>query len=248
VSVTIQDLAPKVKALTLCRPEKRNALHLPLIKQFVETLQALGEDGSLRVLVIRGEGPVFCSGMDISEYGEEFKRYIPLLYKTLYQFPIVTCALVQGAALGGGAGLAACCDIVVGETKALFGCPETRCGLVAAHILPYLMRKMDHSFLREFLLSGRLYNSEQAKQGRLVNHIADESDFLPQALALAQEVVQGAPQATRLTKELLRLLSPNDLEKDVATASKYGLTSMGEEEPNEGKKAFLEKRAPCWTL
>lgn len=246
MSVIVKEMTAGVTSLSLNRPEKRNALNAALIHELLKTLEQLAQDKKQRVLLIRGEGPLFCAGLDLMEENSEIKELLPLLYKTLYHSPLVTCAVVQGAAIGGGVGLLACSDYVIADSKAKLGCPETRRGLVAAHILPYLKRKLHPCDLRAFLLSAQMNTAQQGFRAGLVNEIAEEGTLLSQALKFAKEVLQGAPQATRLTKRLFEELAFEDLDREIAITSKYGFGAFSEEEYQEGRRAFLEKRPPKW--
>ena len=240
-----QDI-PGISVVTLNRPEKRNAFNASLLRELITLLEKISTDSTQRFVILKGEGPFFCAGMDLAHVEEDFRELIPKALKGLYKLPQVTCAIVQGGAIAGGTGIIACCDYVIAEERAKFGCPETRRGFVAATIMPLLIRKIGPGNTRKLLLRADLISSQKALEIGLIDKIAAQEKLLDESLELAKDILQGAPQATRYTKELLNDLYPTTIDDDLNRAEKYAPYSIPQEEPQEGIAAFLEKRKPKW--
>lgn len=241
-----------VTTLTLNRPEKRNALNVALLEQLSAALAEAERDPAQRVLVLRGAGPVFCSGMDLAEATQpEFAHRSPeLIAQTLRSLAatrLVTLAAVHGAAIAGGAGLASACDFALATRDAKFGYPEVRRGLVPALIMTFLRRQLRERDARELLLLGKLITAEQALAMGLVNRVvADEAALDTEVKSIVSSLLQGGPESLAETKKLLRELWPSPLERDLAAAHAYHVSARGSAEAREGIAAFNEKRAPKW--
>lgn len=237
---------PSVSILSLNRPDKRNALNIELMDALTQTIQKI--DPKKRVLILQGEGPVFCAGLDLIEASDHTKSQqssgaLARLLQTLYTTPLVTIAAVHGAAIAGGAGLMAACDYVLADPKTLFGFPEVRRGLAAAQITTYLKRQLKERDLRELLLFGELINAERAKEMGLINQTLDQHHFLPELMRLADLIVLGGPQAIASTKKLLQSTTLNE---DVQNALKIHHNARTSPEAQEGIAAFLDHRSPKW--
>jgi methylglutaconyl-CoA hydratase len=240
-----------VTELTLNRPEKRNALSIELMTRLREALEETKKDPSQRVIIIRGEGPVFCSGLDLNEArdpgkAEQSGNCVAGMLKDVYMSPLVTIAVVQGAALAGGAGLMSACDFVVASEDALFGYPEVRRGLVAAQVMAFLTRQLRQRDVRELLLFGELIDANKALSIGLINRAVPQKQLLEEAYRQAKLSIKGAPRATALTKKLLDELYPSDFTNDLNKALEYHQRMRESEEAKEGIAAFLEKRSPDW--
>lgn len=238
--------------LTLNRPEKRNALNIPLLQAFCSQFETLQKESSVRVLILNGAGPAFCSGLDLKEIAEvqhekESAALITAALTLLYRAPFVTIAAVHGAAIAGGAGLMAACDIVIAASDLQCGFPEVRRGLVPAQISAILQRQLSWRNLRELLLVGEILEAEQSKAMGLINKIVPPSELISEALQWAQKIVQGAPVAIRETKQLLEQLYPADWEHDLTLSTPYHHRARQSSEAKEGAQAFFEKRPPKWT-
>jgi methylglutaconyl-CoA hydratase len=237
-----------VVACVLNRPEKRNALSVELMQQLCSCLEAVAADKRIRVLILRGNGPVFSAGLDLGEvmdsrHWDESARMVKKTLSTLYQIPVATIAVVQGVAMGGGAGLVAACDFAVADSKATIGFPELRRGLVAAQVLSLLIRKLRLTDVRYLLLSGESVSAEHALQMGLFHHVGDME---AEARKIIGQILQGAPQALAMTKRLFDQLYPRNLEEDIEICMMRHLQARGGAEAQEGIRAFLEKQKPSW--
>ncbi len=241
-----------ITTVTLNRPDKRNALNVELLAALRAALSTAEADRVQRVFVLRGAGPVFCSGLDLAEAAQpDFAhRSAELVGRTLGALAtsrLVTLAVVQGAAIAGGAGLASACDFVVAVRDAKFGYPEVRRGLVPALIMTFLRRQLRERDARELLLLGKLFTAEHALTIGLINRVvADETALASEIQSIVGSLLQGAPEAIAETKKLLAALWPSPVNDDLDRAHAYHLSARNSAEAKEGVAAFLEKRPPHW--
>lgn len=251
VEVLVQRAGP-VATLTLNRPERRNALNLPLLQQLGAALTAAEADSSVRILVLRGAGTVFCSGLDLAEAGQpDFAPRSAELVATglqrLATTRLVTIAAVHGAAIAGGAGLMSACDFAIATHDAKFGYPEVRRGLVPALIMTFLRRQLRERDARELLLLGRLFDATHAHAIGLVNRVVGDVAALDGEIQrIISSVLQGGPESVAETKKLLNELWPSPLGTDLERAHAYHLAARNSAEAKEGIAAFNEKRAAAW--
>lgn len=199
--------------LSLNRPDARNALSIDLLQALHAKVDELVTREDLTVLVLTGEGKAFCAGMDLkavlSEPGLPLKLLSSLAEFTikLRALPQVTVAKVNGAAIGGGCGLACVCDIAVTHADSKMGFPEVDLGVCPAVVAPWLVRKIGAGPARRILLTGGLMFGQQALDVGIVDHLAPSREALE---AMTDEIVQrlevGGPEALRATKKLLNEL------------------------------------------
>lgn len=237
--------------LTLNRPAKRNALTIDLMEVLCEAIietQSLPEQ---RAIILKGAGPVFCAGLDLAEaedlsLEERSSKSLGTLLKTIYECPLVTIASIHGAALAGGAGLMCACDLAIAETATIFGFPETRRGLVAAQIMPYIMRLLPRRLLYEMIYLGETIDTQRAYEIGLINKVAKTYSSLSDALKFVEAIAKGAPKATASAKKLMQQLEPVDFDKGLKLGFELHREIRHSDESKEGIQAFLEKRPPRW--
>ncbi len=251
--VSVHEEQSGITSVILNRPEKRNALSVELMQELCNTIAKLHRDPSQRVLIFRGEGPLFCAGLDLKETlnppnndPHASAELVRQLLEEIYLSPLVTIGAIHGAAIAGGAGLMSACDLVVAAEGTKIGYPETKRGLVAGLVMTFLRRQLRERDARELLLIPELIDAERAKEMGLVSRVVSEDQLLPATLSLAQSALQGAPCATAATKRLLDELWHSPVPKDLNHALEHHLKARGNEEAQEGINAFLEKRAPSW--
>ena len=249
----IERFEDSILVVTLNRPEKRNALSLSLMEELITTIEHAQYNSKTRVLILTGEGNTFCAGLDLQEASdptliEPMAQHVAYLFTTLYKTSLVTIAAVQGHAIAGGAGLVAACDCAVMAHNGFIGFPETRKGLVAAQVAALLRRQIALRHIRELLLIGELIDSRKAESFGLVNKITECDGVMKEAMQLAHHVLKGAPDATKASKRLLDFLDPVEFSNDVGIALSFHNEARHSKEAEEGINAFLEKRAPSWTL
>ena len=242
-----------VTTLTLNRPDKRNALSVDLLAQLAAAVRASEQDTTQRVLVLRGAGTVFCSGLDLAEAAEPERAHrsaegVAHALRALATTRLITIAAVQGAAIAGGAGIMSACDFAVATADAKFGYPEIRRGLAPALIMTFLRRQLHERDARELLLLGKLIDARRALEIGLVNRVAADATALEtEVRTITSSLLQGAPAALAETKKLLADLWPSPLAHDLDAAHAFHLAARESPEAHEGIAAFLEKRAPKWT-
>jgi methylglutaconyl-CoA hydratase len=249
--IVVESAEPSTRVITLNRPEKRNALSVELMLAATEAVRAADEDEQCRALILRGAGPAFCAGLDLHEASsvamtEKSAGALAALYQTLYQSPLVTIAAAHGAAMGGGVGLLAACDLVIAADDLRVGFPEVRRGLVAALVTALLRRQLPERVLRELILLAETITADRALAIGLVNRVVPLARLMDEANAMSAQVAQGAPLAIARTKSLLDELAPRPIATDLAHTLQYHLDARGGAEAAEGIAAFLEKREPRW--
>ncbi|MEO5721837.1 MAG: enoyl-CoA hydratase-related protein [Chthoniobacterales bacterium] len=237
--------------LTLNRPERRNALTIELMREIVQALEAAAADESQRVLVLRGAGLSFCTGMDLNETADASKAHhsanlVAKMLLTLSSTRLITIASVHGAAVAGGAGIMSACDFVVAAEGTKIGYPEARRGLVAGLVLTFLRRQLRERDIRELLFAAELIDAERAREIGLVNRVVPTEQLEAETQRIAASVLQGAPNALASAKRLLAELWPTSVEEDHERALAHHMQARESAEAKEGVAAFLEKRPPKW--
>ncbi len=237
--------------VTLNRPERRNALTLELLNELVAAIKVSSDQTSERVLILRGAGAAFCTGLDLKEAADPKKAHataemVANTLVALSQTRLITIAAVHGAAVAGGAGIMSACDFVVAAEKTKIGYPEVRRGLVAGLILTFLRRQVGERDIRELLFGSELIDAERAREIGLVNRVVPRGDVMSEAQKFAESVLQGAPEAIAQTKRLIEELWSSSVKEDVDLALKYHMQARESAEAQEGIAAFNEKRKPKW--
>jgi len=243
--------------LTLNRPDRRNALSRDLIAALTEAFGRARDDATVRCVILTGAGNAFCAGMDLAELQESLTagkgQQAPVwddalrlakLYDLIYTLPKPTIAAVNGAAVAGGAGLVSACDLAVAVPEARFGYPEVRRGLVAAMVMPHLMRHVGERMARYLLLTGELIDAEEACRVGFINSVAPSEQLLTRALAWAHSLAEGGPNALARTKELLQLFSCQAV--GLEEAAKASAAPRLSDECKQGLEAFFNKRPAPW--
>ena len=236
---------------TLNRPERRNALTLELLTELHAAIKAAAKQPQERVMILRGAGVAFCTGLDLKEAADQTKAHATaeMVANTLIaisQTRLVTIAAVHGAAVAGGAGIMSACDFVVAAEGTKIGYPEVRRGLVAGLVMTFLRRQVGERNMRELLFSAELIDAARAKEIGLVNRVVAPNDVMSEAQKFAESVLQGAPVALAQTKRLVEELWWRSVKEDVDLALRYHMQARESDEAREGIAAFNEKRKPNW--
>ena len=251
--VLIEKQTPQITVVTLNRPERRNALTVELLTQLCVAIKVASEQPDERVLILRGAGAAFCTGLDLREAADHSKAHATaeMVANTLVaisQTRLVTIAAVHGAAVAGGAGIMSACDFVVAAERTKIGYPEVRRGLVAGLVMTFVRRQAGERNMRELLFGSELIDAERAKEIGLVNRVVARDDVMSEAQKFAESVLQGAPGALTQTKRLIDELWWRSVKEDVDLALKYHLQARESDEASEGIAAFNEKRKPKWVV
>jgi len=250
-----------VEHVTLNRPDVRNALNEALIAELAVWAAAVTEQarrGEVRAAVLGGAGAAFCAGADVAwmaksvDYTEdENMRDALALSRTfgaLNALPIPLIGRVQGGAIGGGAGLAAVCDVVVADDRALFGFTEVKLGIVPAVISPFVLAKIGRSAARELFLTGMRFSAARARELGLVHAVVPEQDLDATVGRYLGEVLSAAPGAIAAAKALVADVWGQSVEDARATTATAIATRRVSAEGQEGLRAFLQKRKASWSL
>jgi methylglutaconyl-CoA hydratase len=245
-----------VATLTLNRPDKRNAISFELIDDLLRALKEV-ETSDAIVLIVTGAGKAFSSGMDLDnlkaligrspEQNLQDSETMVRLFRSLYEFPKVTIAAVNGAAIAGGTGLALLCDFTLAVPEAKFGYTEVRIGFVPAIVSTFLLRQVGEKHARDLLLTGRIINAEEAARMGLVNEIVAAENLMARARELARLLMENSPASLRATKKLLSDHARAELETQIEAAVRENAAVRTTADFREGITSFLEKRKPVWT-
>ena len=242
--------------LSLNRPDKRNALNRELIAALTDAVARAAADPLARCVILTGEGTAFCAGMDLDQLRGTVENAaeadlvwddaakLSALYSLLYECPKPTVAAVNGAAVAGGAGLVAVCDLTVSVPAAKFGYPEVRRGLVAAMVLPHLLRHVGERAARWLLLTGELVDAAEAARIGLINTVVAPEVLLSTAEMWAGLLAEGGPKALATTKDLLRRCSTQAI--PVAELARASAEPRLTDECRGGLRAFFDKAKPPW--
>ncbi|PYK04806.1 MAG: enoyl-CoA hydratase/isomerase family protein [Verrucomicrobia bacterium] len=245
-----QRQTPQITLVTLNRPERRNALTIELLTELVAAIKVASDEAHQRILILRGAGASFCTGLDLKaatpENADATAEMVVKALLALSQTRLVTIAAVHGAAVAGGAGIMSACDFVVAAEGTKIGYPEVRRGLVAGLVMTFLRRQTGERNMSELLLGSELIDAERAKEIGLVNRVVSRENLMSEAQKFADSVLQGAPGALAQTKRLIEELWWRSVKEDVDLALKYHMQARESSEASEGIAAFNEKRPPNW--
>jgi methylglutaconyl-CoA hydratase len=256
-ALVLYEARPPAVVLTLNRPDRRNALSRALIAALTDAFRRAREDPAARCVILTGAGPSFCAGMDLAELEETVKGRpgadavwddalrLATLYDLIYTLPRPTIAAVNGAAVAGGCGLVTVCDLAVAVPPAKFGYPEVRRGLVAAMVMPHLLRHVGERMARYLLLTGELIDGEEACRCGLVNLVVPAEQLAEKASMWARALAEGGPNALAQTKDLLHRFSRQAL--SVEEAARASAAPRLTDECRQGLTAFFAKRPVPWS-
>jgi len=245
-----------VATITLNRPEKRNAISFELIDDLLHALNDVAKSEAI-VLILTGAGKAFCSGLDLdnlkallghsTEQNLQDSHTMVHLFRSLYEFPKVTIAAVNGAAIAGGTGLALLCDFTLAAPDAKFGYTEVRIGFVPAIVSTFHLRQVGEKQARDLLLTGRIFGAEEAARLGLVSEIVPAENLMTRARELAALLMENSAASLRATKQLLTDHARAELDAQIEAAVRENATIRTTADFREGISSFLEKRKPVWT-
>jgi len=245
-----------VGIITFNRPEIHNAFNSLVIDEMLSLFELIIDDENLRIVILTGEGKSFCAGADLNwmrsvvnqsfdENLEESNRLADLFHK-IYSFPRPVIGKINGAAIGGGTGFVAVCDIAIAAESAKFSFSEVKIGVVPACIGPYVIKKMGEGKARELFITGERMDAKRARDvGLINNYVAD--DKLDHAVeSLVKLVLSSGPEAVAMAKKLVSEvpgMTPDQFKPFTAEMiAKLRISDEGQ----EGMDAFLNKRNPKW--
>jgi methylglutaconyl-CoA hydratase len=248
-----------VEYLTLNRPEVRNAFNEQVIVELAEWAARVSvhpAEGP-RVVVLAGAGKTFCAGADVAwmsrtiQYTEDENlrdaMAMSRMFAALNELPMPLIGRIHGAALGGGAGLAAVCDIVVAEETALFGFTEVKLGIVPAVISPFALAKIGRSAARELFLTGARFSAIRAREIGLAHAVVPADQLDARVAEYVHEILTSGPEGIAASKTLIREVWERSIHDAAPLTASVIATRRVSAEGQEGLKAFLEKRKAAWS-
>jgi methylglutaconyl-CoA hydratase len=251
----------RVLRVSLRRPEVHNAFNAELIGELRRIFRRLHDEppDRLRAVVLRGDGPSFCAGADVTwmraslglsrEQNEQDAMVMAEMFDAIDRCPVPVICRVQGAALGGGMGLCAVSDLVIAEAGARFGFTETRLGILPAVISPFVIAKVGETHARALFPGGRRFDATRALRIGLVHEVVEGDDALDAAVESAlADVLAAGPHAARAAKAVVREVRGLPHESTRWHTARRIATQRASDEGQEGLRAFLEKRRPAWQV
>lgn len=246
-----------IASLTLNRPDVRNAFGAELIAELTEQIGICASNPDVRAVVLRAEGKHFSAGADLNwmqsmkdksqAENQADAGKLANLMEALDACPKPLVGVTQGAAMGGGVGLLACCDIVLAASNAFFALSEVRLGLTPATISPFVVRAIGARQARRYFITGERFDAHRARDMGLVHDVCDAEDLDTELNRLLDSLLAGGPQAQAFAKELVKDVAERPVNATLMEqlAARIGHQRVSEE-GQEGLAAFLEKRKPAW--
>jgi len=238
--------------VTLARPEARNAFDAETIERLHDVFARITAADDVRAVVLAGEGKVFCGGADIKWMRESLELSFDAnvadaermsdMFRTIDNCPKPVIGQIHGAALGGGAGLAAVCDIAIAADDTVFGFTEVKLGIIPAVISPFVLAKIGASHARALFLTGERFDARQAKHIGLVHEVVPAVELGAAVEHCLEELFTAGPAAVRAAKLLIRRVSDNDYDDSRAITARAIAQQRIGTEGQEGLRAFLERR------
>jgi methylglutaconyl-CoA hydratase len=247
-----------IAIVTLHRPEVHNAFNAELIAELTDVFAMIADQPSIRMMILRGEGKSFSAGADLEwmklaalntrEDNETDAQRLAEMLLQLYEMPQMTLALVQGTAMGGGAGLVAACDVAIAMAGTKFSFSEVRLGLTPATISPFVIEAVGPRMARALFVTAESFDAAYAEKIGLVQYVAQTSDEMSDLEEhIAKLVFAAAPGAVADSKKLVRDYSRREIDRELGhKTAKRIAARRSSEEGKEGIAAFLEKRPPNW--
>lgn len=252
----VTSLAGGVLTVSLNRPEQHNAMNPAIMSELTRVFTKLPGREDVRVVVLTGNGRSFCAGADLAfmraaadytfEQNVADGQAIFDLMLALDRCPQPVVGRINGAAIGGGAGLVSCCDIVVAVERATFAFSEARLGIVPAVISPFVLSRIGPSHARELFLTGERFDARRAQAIGLVHHVVAEGDLDAAVADRVAQLLLAAPGAQAAIKELIRAVAYRPKESARDYTAETIARRRASDEGREGMSAFLEKRKPWW--
>ncbi|HEX3551248.1 MAG TPA: enoyl-CoA hydratase-related protein [Candidatus Elarobacter sp.] len=242
--------------VVLSRPAVRNAFNAELIAALAAAFVALAGDDAVRVIVLQGDGPVFCGGADINwmrsalDLSEDANVVDALamsdMFRAIDRCPKPVVARVHGAAIAGGSGLCAVADAVVAEEGATFGFTETKLGIIPAVIAPFVLAKIGASHARRLFLTGERFGAERARAIGLVHDVVPPAALDEAVEGIVRELASAGPSAIAAAKSLLPQVAAASYDESRTITARAIARRRVTPEAQEGLRAFLERRSAAW--
>ncbi|WP_298741957.1 enoyl-CoA hydratase-related protein [uncultured Chitinophaga sp.] len=247
----------RIAAITLNRPDKRNALNGAMVTELQQAFRQAEEDEAVKVIVLKGAGEAFCAGADL-EYLKQLQsntyeenladsRSLMQLMQQIYYHEKVVIAQVEGHAIAGGCGLVTLCDLSYAVPGAQLGYTEVKIGFIPALVSVFLVRKIGEGRARELLLTGKLISSEKAREYGLINEVVPKAGIAGYVHQLATALChEAAANSLKVTKQLIAGVLDMPLNEALEQAARLNAATRGHPECRRGIAAFLNKERPGW--
>lgn len=243
--------------ISINRPEKRNALNFEVVTELKEAFRIAENDPEVKVIILTGEGDVFCAGADL-EYLQQLQnnsleenlkdsKHLMELYHQIYTLKKVVIAQVNGHAIAGGCGLVSVCDFSFSTSEANFGYTEVRIGFIPAIVMVFLLRKIGEAKAKELLLSGAIIHAAEAKSIGLINQVIEEEELRTFVYEFAQNLCKNnSAQSMELTKQMIAEIATMELENALSYAAGKNAEARSTKDCKRGIEAFLNKQKITW--
>ena len=246
-----------VATVTLARPDVRNAFDETMIEELTRVFGGFSAGADLRAVVLTGEGKTFCAGADVNwmrrasaytvEENREDARRMARMLRTIDACPLPVVGKIRGAAIGGGVGLTAVCDIAVAAAGTVFSLAEVKLGILPAAISPYVLRAIGARNARDCFLTGERFDAAEARRIGLVHVVAEESDLDAAVERKIAAILTSGPEAVAAAKELIDRVVRMAIDDALPATADAIAERRASAEGREGLTAFLEKRRPSWS-
>ena len=254
----LSTVAGAIGTLTFNNPERHNAVSLEMWREATGELEKLAADAAVRVVVLTGAGgKSFVSGADISKFESErsstdavatYNAAVERFSQTLLDYPKPTIAMIRGFCIGGGVGIAVCCDLRICNQGSRFGIPAAKLGLgYGMENLRRLMNLVGPQFVNEMLFTARQFDAAEASAMGLVNRVVPDREIEDYVRLMADTIAANAPLTIRAVKGIVRELLLDTAERDTAGCELLVRRCFESTDYQEGRRAFLEKRKPVFT-
>ncbi len=247
-----------IEYVTLNRPDVRNAFNDEVVAELQQWADAVSADSAVRVVVLAGAGKVFSAGADAAwmarmagaSFDDNQRDAVATtaMLRAINALPVAVIGRIHGAALGGGSGLAAVCDIVVAESRTVFGFTETKLGILPAMISPFVLPKIGVSAARELFLTGMRFDAIRAQAIGLVHAVVTIEELDVTVARYVAEVLSAAPTAVAAAKAIIPAVWGRTPEEVAMLTARTIAVQRGSPEGREGLRAFLDKRDPSWLV
>jgi methylglutaconyl-CoA hydratase len=253
-AVRLDHDARGVVRIVIDRPERKNAFDADLIGELTATVGQI--DGSARAVILQSEGDAFCAGADV-EWMRSMADYtldqnvadstaLARMFRALHDLEMPLLARVQGAAIGGGAGLVAVADLAIASTEATFAFTETRLGIIPAVVAPYVVRKIGPGHATALFVTGLRFDALRALEIGLVEAVEEPGELDRRVDSLVAAILAGGPAAVKAAKRLVREVGERAIEEVLELTVERIARIRVSPEGQEGMRAFLERREPHW--
>ena len=251
------ELNNQIATIWMNRPDLHNAFDETLIAELTAACIALDADSDVRVVILAGRGKSFSAGADLNwmkraannglDDNLNDARALATMLRSIAEMKKPTIARVQGAALGGGMGLASACDIAIASTKAVFATSEVKFGIIPSAISPYVLRAIGARQAYRYFQSAERIDAHHARQIGLVHETVDPEHLDAKVQEVVSALLQGGPLAQAAAKDLIRAVSNQPINDHVVEDTAHRIAHLrATPEAREGISAFLEKRSPDW--